>query len=69
MCSGGAVSGSPAAKNLIACGFPSSTTSKSSAVSPVIGAPCLSVTTSRKVDEIDLGTERLLGADRGGRGT
>ena len=41
-------SGNPSAKYVIDCGLPSSMTSKSSAFNPVIGDPCLSVTTTLK---------------------
>src|SRR3954469_4621312 len=47
-CSGGATAGSPSAKNLIVCGLPASLISKSPAVNPLIGLPCLSVTTTPK---------------------
>src|SRR5687767_2642850 len=48
-CSGGAMAASVDAKNLMRWGLPRSRTSKSSAVSPVIGAPWRSVTITEKL--------------------
>ena len=55
-----APSGSPSAKYVMVCGLPSSDELEVPAFRPVIGAPCLSVRTTEKLDEVDAGLEPLL---------